>query len=90
MENFFTIDLGDVLLLAALIWAVAHFRKELSQTDDNALDDYEELSGRIKELDETALKGEMNKDGDLEVRTKSGIWLTSFQLDSKENKKTKQ
>lgn len=90
MENFLTIDIGHVLLLAALIWVFAHFRKEIRETDDNALEDYEELNKKLKELDDTALKGSVNKDGDLDVRTKGGIWLTSFQLDSKENKKTKQ
>ena len=90
MENFFTIDLGDILLLAALIWAFVHIKKEIGQTDDNALDDYEELNQKLKKLDDSTLKSKVNMDGDLDVTTKGGIWLTSFQLDSKENKKQKQ
>nr|WP_299067215.1 hypothetical protein [uncultured Allomuricauda sp.] len=87
MENFLTIDLGDVLLIIALVLAFIHLKKELATTNKNVLDNNEEINKKLNALDDVALKSNMNKEGDLEIRTKEGIWLTSFQIDSKEAKK---
>ena len=48
MEHFLTLDLGDLIVSAILVVLYFKFKKELEQTDENALDDYEEFSEKLK------------------------------------------
>ena len=86
MEHFFSIDLGDLLIAAAIVVLYFRFKKEIQLTDENALEDYEELDERLRELDKATPIGEMNQKGEYELKTTDGVKLTTFQIDSKEAK----